>query len=104
MARHPASDERSVLGPAAKPREGERFFVPEMARFLRCSKHDLRKFLRSVGLLRIIPLSHSRPPVAATTARGFALALVHFRTIQGEKALIGEKAWRLRQGRLGSRR
>lgn len=89
MTRHPASDERSVLGPPAKYVKGERFFLVEIARFLRCSRGDLAKFLRREGQLRELYPGPCRDAVRWTTARGFALAVAHFRAIQGAKYLKG---------------
>ena len=75
MTRHPASDERSVLGPPAKYVKGERFF--------------LAKFLRREQQLRELYPGPCRDAVRWTTARGFALAVAHFRAIQGAKYLKG---------------
>ncbi len=90
MTRHPASDERSVLGPAAKHVKGERFFLAEIAGFLRCSRGDLAKFLRREGQLRALYPGPCRDAVRWTTARGFALAVAHFRALQGAKYLKGK--------------
>lgn len=90
MARHPASDERSVLGPAAKPRKGERFLVYEIARMLRCRPRLLFIFLRDLGMVRKVALNHGRGPKWVTTARGVQLAIVHFRGIQGERLEKGK--------------
>lgn len=90
MARHPASDERSVLGPAAKPRKGERFFVIEIAQFLRTSRTMVFRFLRDQGMLQRLYLPF-RGYRHFTTARGFSLCVAHFRAIQGLQAQVGEK-------------
>lgn len=89
MTRHPASDERSVLGPPAKYMKGERFFLVEIARFLRCSRGDLAKFLRREQQLRSLYPGPCRDAVKWTTARGFTLAVAHFRAIQGAEYLKG---------------
>lgn len=83
MARHPASDERSVLGPPAKPRKGERFFVNEIASFLRARRREVAIFLRDQGMLQLVYPGCRRPHLQCTTARGLALCIAHFRAIQG---------------------
>ena len=90
MTRHPASDERSVLGPAAKPVKGERFFLFEISAFLRCSQGELAKFLRREGLLRRLGRGTGRAPAFWTSARGLALSVAHFRAVQGAKYVKGE--------------
>lgn len=105
MTRHPASDERSVLGPAAKPVKGERFFLKEIASFLRCSMGALAKFLRREQQLRALYPGPCRDAVQWTTARGFALAVAHFRAIQGAKYLKGRDPLReLDRNRAAERR
>lgn len=89
MARHPASDERSVLGPPGKSVKGERFYLEEIARFVRTHPRYLAKFLRREGLLRRIARG-ARGAVYYTSARGVALAIAHFRAIQGVKYQRGE--------------
>lgn len=84
MTRHPASDERSVLGPPAKYVKGERFYILEICQFLRASPAALTKFLRREGHLRRIGRGGARSAVYWTTARGVALCVAHFRAIQGE--------------------
>lgn len=90
MARHPASDECAVLGPPGKPVKGERFFLREIAAFLRCSLPELAKFLKSRHLVRLLPIGPVRKPLMITSARGFALAVAHFRAKQGARYEKGE--------------
>jgi hypothetical protein len=96
MARHPASDERSVLGPPAKLVKGERFFVIEISAFLRCSPGNVAGFLRREGLLKKMWGRGQRPPALWTTARGMALCVAHFRAILGEKYQQGRDPLRER--------
>lgn len=108
MARHPASDERSVLGPPAKPRKGERFFVNEIASFLRARRKDVAVFLRDQGMLRMLYPGARRDHVQCTTARGLALCIAHFRAIQGieyqkGRDLIAEQDRRRARRREGER-
>jgi len=104
MARHPASDERSVLGPIAKHRRGERFFLAEVALFLRTSRPKLALFLRDQGMLQRLRLTGGWGSRLFTTARGFALACAHFRAIQGEREQLGVKrALRARRARRAKR-
>lgn len=90
MARRPVSDERSVLGPAEKVSKVERFFVIELARYLRARPCDVRELLRSRRLLLSSPAGTGRPSVFWTSARGAAVVLAHFRAIQGAKYAKGE--------------
>lgn len=90
MTRHPASDERSVLGPPAKPVKGERFFVKEMAPFLRVTPAAVKKFLRREGLLRKLGMGTGRDGAFYTGARGLALLVAHFRAIQGAEYQRGK--------------
>lgn len=90
MTRHPASDERSVLGPPAKFVKGERFFLFEIAPFLRCSIALLAKFLRKEGLLRETRQGSCRDVIRWTTRRGLQLSVAHFRAHQGARYLKGE--------------
>lgn len=87
MTRHPASDERSVTPVQPKRREKERFFVYEVALFLRAAHGDVRKFLRKRRLLRMLGRGTGRASVAITSARGVALAIAHFRAYQGEQVI-----------------
>jgi hypothetical protein len=89
MARHPASDERSVLGPPGKSVKGERFYLVEIAQFVRTQPGNLAKFLRREGLLRRVTRG-ARGAVFYTSARGVALAIAHFRAIQGALYLKGQ--------------
>ncbi len=84
MARHPASDERSVLPPPSKARKGERFYVAEIASFLRVSPHRILVFLRDQSMLRRTRPGPQRQWVNWTTARGVGLCIAHFRAIQGD--------------------
>lgn len=90
MARRPVSDERSVLGPAEKVWKVERFLVIELARYLRVRPCDVRELLRSRRLLRSMTRGVGRAPVFWTNARGAAIAVAHFRAIQGAKYAKGE--------------
>lgn len=63
--------------------KGERFFLVEIGAFLRASPGGIAKFLRREGLLRAAPRGSGRAPVLYTSARGVALAVAHFRAIQG---------------------
>lgn len=84
MARRPTSDERSVLPPPSNAPIQERFFLIEIARFLRCPIRHLAKLLRREGLLRRLYLRH-RGHVFFTTERGVQIAIVHFRAKQAER-------------------
>lgn len=90
MTRRPVSDECSVVGPAGKNPKPERFYLGELARFLRASGGDVAKFLRERHLLRRKRPSTGRGAVTWTSARGVALAVAHFRGIQGWKLERGE--------------
>jgi hypothetical protein len=90
MTRRPVSDECSVVGPAGKRAKPERFYLGELARFLRASPGDVAKFLRARRLLRSKRPSTGRGAVTWTSARGVALAVAHFRAIQGWKLERGE--------------
>lgn len=90
MTRRPVSDECSVVGPAGKGAKPERFYVKEIASFLRASGGDVAKFLRARRLLRSCRPSSGRQTVSWTSARGMALAVAHFRAIQGYKLERGE--------------
>lgn len=94
MARHPASDERSVLGPPGKSVKGERFYLVEIAQFVRTRPGLLAKFLRREGLLRAATRGSGRAPVLYTSARGVALAIAHFRAIQGAQYAKGQDPMR----------
>lgn len=83
MARHPASDERSVLPPPTKATKGERFYVREIAQFLRVSPHRILVFLRDQSMLRETYPGPCRDKVRWTTARGVGLCIAHFRHLQG---------------------
>jgi hypothetical protein len=83
MARHPASDERSVLPPPTKATKGERFYTREVARFLRVSEHKVLVFLRDQSMLRQTYPGPGRAAVKWTTARGVGLCIAHFRHLQG---------------------
>lgn len=84
MARHPASDERSVLPAPTKAAKGERFYVKEIALFLRVSQHRVLVFLRDQSMLRQDRPGPCRPLTNWTTARGVGLCIAHFRHIQGD--------------------
>lgn len=90
MARQPSSDERSVLPPPGNSPKVERFFLVEIARFLRCSPRDLSALLRKRGHLRRLSPGPLRAPVLWTTARGLQIAIAHFRARQGEKYQRGK--------------
>lgn len=83
MARQPFSDERSVLPPHSNAPKVEKFFLREVARFLRCSGRDLRKLLEREGHLRVLRPAASRHAVRWTSARGLQIAIAHFRARQG---------------------
>lgn len=83
MARHPASDERSVLPPPTKARKGERFYVKEIAAFLRVYPHRVLVFLRDQSMLRQTAPGPGRAKANWTTARGVGLCIAHFRHLQG---------------------
>lgn len=87
MTRRPVSDECSVLGPHPKHRESERFFTKDLALFLRCRQGDLLKFLRKIRLLRETYPGPCRHALKWTTPRGVAMAVAHFRAIQGRQEL-----------------
>lgn len=91
MARHPVSDERSVLGPPSNSPYVERFFLGELAAFLRASKVELAGFLRQQGLVRTLRLQ-GRGWARWTTKRGVELAIVHFRSKQTRRVEAG-KPW-----------
>jgi hypothetical protein len=92
MARHPASDERSVLPPPTKATKGERFYVKELALFLRVAPRRVLVFLRDQSMLRWTHPGPSRRRVNWTTARGVGLCIAHFRHIQGDtRVRIGNK-------------
>jgi hypothetical protein len=110
MARRPVSDIRSVVGRSARGGKVERFFVVEIARFLRAQRGAVHRYLRQQGLLRIWRKA-TRPAQGWTTARGCALAIAHFRAIQGQQYARGNdlirnsdrmKALRERRKRLGT--
>jgi len=84
MARRPASDERSVVGPAGKVAKVERFYLRELSRFLRAKEGDVAKFLSARHLLHRQSFSVRRP-TRWTSARGVALAVAHFRALLGQK-------------------
>jgi hypothetical protein len=90
MTRRPVSDECSVVGPAEKNAKPERFYLSELSRFLRVRVGDMAKFLRERHLLRSKRPSTGRGAVSWTSARGVALAVAHFRAIQGWKLERGE--------------
>jgi hypothetical protein len=90
MARRPASDERSVVGPAPKYPKVERFYLREVARFLRAKEGDVVRFLQSRHLLRSMRPGTNRNRVQFTSARGVALAVAHFRAILGQKYEQGQ--------------
>lgn len=94
MTRRPVSDERSVVGPAGKTAEGERFYLKELAPFLRANGGDVAGFLRSRHLLRTVELGTGRKALRWTSARGVALAVAHFRAIQGRKYEQGQDVFR----------
>ncbi len=104
MTRHPASDERSVLGPPAKHVRGERFYVKEIAPFLRATAAMVVKFLRREGLLREIYGGPCREAAKYTSARGFALCVAHFRAIQGAKYQRGQDPLREMDQKAAKRR
>ncbi len=91
MARHPASDERSVLPPPTKATKGERFYVKEIASFLRVHPHRVLVFLRDQSMLRETYPGPCRNAVRWTTARGVGLCIAHFRHLQGNpRVTIGK--------------
>jgi hypothetical protein len=90
MTRRPVSDERSVVGPAGKSPKSERFYLGELCGFLRASRREVAKFLRARHLLRSARPSTGRQTVTWTSARGVALAVAHFRAVQGYKLERGE--------------
>jgi hypothetical protein len=94
MTRRPVSDERSVVGPAGKRAEGERFYLKELASFLRANGGDVAEFLRSRHLLRTVELGTGRKALRWTSARGVALAVAHFRAILGRKYEQGQDVLR----------
>ncbi len=57
--------------------------MKEMAPFLRVKGCAVKKFLRREGLLRKLGMGGGRDGVWYTGARGLALAIAHFRAIQG---------------------
>jgi hypothetical protein len=90
MTRRPVSDECAVVGPAEKNPKPERFYLAELSRFLRANPGDVAGFLRARQLLRSKRPSTGRGAVSWTSARGVALAVAHFRGIQGYKLERGE--------------
>lgn len=97
MARHPFSDERSVLGPPSNSPYVERFFLGEIARFLRASERQVAAFLRRQGLVRRLGMQ-GRGVAKWTTKRGVELCIVHFRSMQTRRVEAGKpwtkNAWR----------
>lgn len=78
------------MGPAEKSAKVERFFVIELARYLRARPCDVRELLRSRRLLNALSVGTGRAAVFWTSARGAAIAVAHFRAIQGVKYAKGE--------------
>jgi len=74
-----------VVGPAEKNAKTERFYLVEIALFLRAKRKDVAEFLRARHLLRRGRPGTGRQDVHWTSARGVALAVAHFRAIQGYK-------------------
>jgi hypothetical protein len=71
------------LPPPTKATKGERFYVTEIALFLRVSQHRVLVFLRDQSMLRETNPGPCRPRVRWTTARGVGLCIAHFRHLQG---------------------
>lgn len=90
MARQPFSDTRSVLPPPSNAPKVERFFIFEIARYLRCAPRDLVRLLRREGHLRKLSLGASRAGVWWTSGRGLQIAIAHFRAKQGAEYLKGK--------------
>lgn len=91
MARHPASDERAVARVQCKSSGKERFYLAELARFLRASAGDVSALLARRRVLWKVSKGPARKSVYWTTAYGVALAVVHFRAYQAEVAQFGAK-------------
>lgn len=92
MARHPVSDERSVVPPFEKARNFGRIFTKELARYLGAQPVALVRFLRQRGLLQrgwVREGGHGSA-TAWTSPRGAALAIAHFREKQGAKVMAGK--------------
>jgi hypothetical protein len=89
MARHPVSDERSVLPSFLKGRNTGRIYLMELARFLRVQGRELRSFLRRRRLLHFRVRAVNGARVGWTTPHGVAAAIVHFRAKQAEMAMRG---------------
>ena len=92
MARHPVSDECSVLPPFEKARNFGKIYTAELARLLGVQRGALVKFLRQRGLLHHSWLRPRGRGKATnwTTPRGAALAIAHFRAKQGALVLRGK--------------
>ncbi len=91
MARHPASDERAVARVQCKSSGEERFYLTEVALFLRAAPGDVRALLARRRVLWRVSKGPARKSAYWTTAHGVALAVVHFRAYQAERAELGDR-------------
>ncbi len=89
MARRPPSDIRTVTAALPMPAKGERFFVTEIARMLRCRASVVTKFLEKRGMLWLLK-DPQRARAYWTSARGLQLVIVHVRALQGAPGANGK--------------